>query len=389
MKVLEGVRVLELGSYITAPYAAMMLGELGADVIKVERPDGYDPFRTYAADSKTAPFFFAFNRNKRSVALDYTKPEGMAAFEKLVRSADVLLINVRPGVEKKLNIDAERLQKINPRLIYCSITGFGASGPYAKRPGYDNVGQTLSGWLSRYHQADDPRIAGPAITDSVTGLQACIGVLGALHERSRSGVGTRVEVNMLESMIAMAIEPLTHFLFKGEDQPLYYRAAASAAFILRCRDGKRIGLHMSSPDKFWHRLTQAIERPDLAERYPTSKSRLENYDEIASILAEVFITRDRDEWLPTLESHGVPFAPERSLSEVEQDEQVMHLGTFSSVDVQKYGTHRVPNRPQRYNGENASAFLPPPALGEHTSEVLEELGLKVEEITALRAGDII
>jgi len=389
VKVLEGVRVLELGSYITAPYAAMLLGELGADVIKIERPNAFDPFRTYAADGKTAPFFFAFNRNKRSLALDYTKPEGMAAFEKMVESADVLLINVRPGVERKLNIESERLQKLNPGLIYCSITGFGASGPYAKRPGYDNVGQTLSGWLSRFHQQDDPRIAGPAISDSVTGLQACIGVLGALHERSRTGVGPKVEVNMLESMISLAIEPLTHFLFNGTDQPLYYRAAASAAFILRCRDGKRIGLHMSSPDKFWKAFTVAIERPDLSERYPTSKSRRENYDDIALILADIFSTRDRDQWLPVLASHGVPFAPERTLSEVEADEQVKYLGTFTGVDARQYGTNRVPNRAQRYNGENCSAFRPPPGLGEHNSELLEELGLNTQAIAALSSKGII
>jgi crotonobetainyl-CoA:carnitine CoA-transferase CaiB-like acyl-CoA transferase len=388
VKVLDGIRVLDLGSYITAPYTAMLLGELGADVVKIERPGAVDPFRNHTPDSK-APFFFAFNRNKRGITLDYAKPEGLAVLEQLVQGADVLLINVRPGVEQKLGIDAERLQAINPGLIYCSVTGFGASGPYAKRPAYDNVGQTLSGLLSRFHQSDDPRIAGPAITDSLTGLQACIGVLGALHERSRTGKGRKVEINMLESAISFAIEPLTHFLFSGKDQPLHYRGASSQAYILRCRDGRRIGLHMSSPEKFWRSLATAIGRPELVERYPTSQSRLEHYDEIAETLAAVFATRDRDEWLPLLEANDVPFAPERTLSEIESDEQVLHLGTFAQVDEQRYGSGRVPNRAQRYDGDNRSVFMPPPDVGEHTDEVLAELGLSAEKIAALRDKRIV
>ncbi|MES2534942.1 MAG: CaiB/BaiF CoA-transferase family protein [Pseudomonadota bacterium] len=388
MKVLEGIRVLDLGSYITAPYTAMLLGELGADVVKIERPGAADPFRNHAADKK-APFFFAFNRNKRSLTLDYAKPEGLAVLEKMVLDTDVLLINVRPGVEQKLGIDAARLQALNPRLIYCSITGFGASGPYAKRPAYDLVGQALSGLLSRFHQDDDPRIAGPAITDSLTGMQACIGVLGALHERSRTCKGRKVEVNMLESAISFAIEPLTHYLFSGEDQPFHYRGASSQAYILRCRDGKRIGLHMSSPDKFWLALANSIGRPDLAETYPTSKSRLEHYDDIAQILATVFATRDRDEWLPVLEANDVPFAPERTLNELETDAQVQHLGTFAAVDEAAYGSSRVPNRAQRYDGDNRSVFRPPPDIGEHSDEVLTELGMDAAAIAALRARGIV
>lgn len=388
VKVLEGIRVLDLGSYITAPYTAMLLGELGADVVKIERPGAVDPFRHHTPDAK-APFFFAFNRNKRGLTLDYAKPEGLALLEQLVRGADVLLINVRPGVEQKLGIDAGSLQAVNPKLVYCSITGFGADGPYAKRPAYDNVGQTLSGLLSRFHQSDDPRIAGPAITDSLTGMQACIGVLGALYERSHTGKGRKVEINMLESAISFAIEPLTHFLFTGRDQPLHYRGASSQAYILRCRDNRRIGLHMSSPEKFWRGLTTAIGRPELAGRYPSSQSRLDHYDEIAATLAEVFATRDQAEWLPLLEANDVPFAPERTLGEIESDEQVRHLKTFAPVDEQAYGSSRVPNRAQRYDGDNRSVFRPPPDAGEHTDELLAELGLDAQAIAALREKRIV
>jgi crotonobetainyl-CoA:carnitine CoA-transferase CaiB-like acyl-CoA transferase len=386
--VLAGVRVLDLGSYITAPYAAMMLGELGADVIKVERPGGEDPFRQHAGEHPS-PFFFAFNRNKRALCVDYTKPDGHAVLMELVRSADVVLVNVRPGVEEKLGIGVRSLQALNTRLIYCSITGYGAEGPYSKRPAYDNVGQTLSGLLSRFHHQSDPRIAGPAITDSLTGLYACIGILGALQERWHTGRGRHVEVNMIESALAFAIEPLTHLLMKGEDQPLYFRGASSQAYILTCRDGLRIGLHMSSPDKFWMALTRAIERPDLAERFPTSRTRLEAYGEIADILSEVFAQKDRAEWVPRLLAEDVPFAPERLLSEIEGDEQVRHLNTFAATEPGIYGTDRAPNRATRFDGDNRSIFRAPPKVGEHTAEVLLELGLDRDAVERLQARKII
>jgi crotonobetainyl-CoA:carnitine CoA-transferase CaiB-like acyl-CoA transferase len=388
LKMLSGLRVLDLGNYITAPYAAMLMGEMGADVIKVERPGAEDPFRFHTG-TEPAPFFFAFNRNKRAVSIDYTQPEGLDALFELVRTSDILLVNVRPGVEEKLNIGVEKLQSINPKLIYCSITGFGADGPYSKRPAYDNVGQTLSGLLSRFHQNDDARVAGPAITDSLTGMQACIAVLSALYERNITGKGRHVEINMLESALAFAIEPLTHSLFHKESQPLFYRGASSQAYVLRCKDGLRVGLHISSPDKFWISLSKAINRPDLATLYPTSRVRLEKYEEIAYVLTNVFNQKDRAEWLPILETHDVPFAPERTLDEIQSDPQIKHLGTFTDVDPVQYGTNRVPNRAPRFDGDNRSIFLPPPKVGEHTADVLQEVGLTPEAINLLRYKKII
>ena len=390
IKVLDGIRVLDLGSFITAPYAAMLLGEMGADVIKVERPEAPDAFRSHTHASTTAsPFFLAYNRNKRSVALDYTQPDGLEVLRGLIAAADALLINVRPGVEEKLGLDAAELQALNPRLVYCSITGYGPDGPYAKRPAFDGVGQALTGLLSRFHQGDDPRIAGPAICDSLTGLFACMGVLGALHERTRTGKGRKVEVNMIEAAMAFAIEPLAHYLAFGEDQPFYFRGAASQAYILTCRDGKRIGLHMSSPQKFWEGLAKAIGRVDLLERYPNREAKVDGYDEIARELKAVFATRERAEWLPLLEAHDVPFAAERLLAELESDPQVRHLGTFNEIEGPAGERVRGLNRPVRFDGDNQSAFRAPPALGEHTDEVLREAGIPQQRIDALRSRNII
>ena len=241
MKVLDGIRVLDLGGFITGPFAALLLAELGADVIKVEWPGRGDKFRATGSGLYSSQFQ-AHNRDKRSITLDYAKPAGREVLHALVRVSDVLIINSRPGVMEKLGATYNDLKAINPRLVYCAITGFGADGPYADRPAFDNVGQALSGWMSRHRRGDDPRVAGPAIADPVTSYYAAIGVLGALVERARSGQGRLIEVNLLESMIGLAIEPITSYFTLRQPIPVLERAATSQAYNLTCRDCKRIGL---------------------------------------------------------------------------------------------------------------------------------------------------
>ncbi len=381
-QVLSGFRVLDLGSFITAPYAAMLLAEMGADVIKIEKPGTGDPFRAFG-DGLYSSHFQAHNRNKRSVALDFTKPSGRAALDTLVSSADVLLINVRPGVEEKLGIGAQRLQALNPRLVYCAITGYGADGPYAERPAYDNVGQALSGWLSMFHEGRDARVAGPAVSDALTGLFASMGILGALLEREKTGRGRKVEVSMLEATLAFATEPLGKLFASGKPVPFYSRAAASQSFLVTCEDGHRIALHLSSPDKFWKGLLKAISREELSQKYSDRSARVARYDELALDLAEAFAQKKRDYWLPLLEQNDVPFAPERRLEELADDPQVQHLDVFYDMMHSHYGSVRAAHRPVRYDGDNHSNFLPPPALGEHTQEVLVEAGLDTDDLEKL------
>jgi crotonobetainyl-CoA:carnitine CoA-transferase CaiB-like acyl-CoA transferase len=388
MKLLSGYTVLDLGTFITAPYAAMLLAELGADVIKVERPEGGDPFRWFAG-GLSSPHFQAHNRHKRSLALDFTTPRGLELLHSLISRADALVINVRPGVEQRLGIDEATLRRLNPKLVFCFITGFGADGPYADRAAYDNVGQALSGLLSRFHDSRDPRVAGPAISDAATGVFACLGIVSALLERTRTGVGRKVEVNMLEATLALAIEPLAHYFVTGEDQPFYLRGAMSQAYILTCQDGKRIALQMSSPDKFWQGLAAVIESADLLKRYPDRKSRVTNYEAIGRELAEVFATRPRDEWLERLAQHDVPFSPERRLSELESDPQAQHLGLFYDLDHPAAGRVRSVHRAIRCDGSREIDVRPPPTLGEHTREVLDTLGLSDQELRTLSADGII
>lgn len=387
-QVLSGLRVLDFGSFITAPYAAMLLAEMGADVVKVERPGTGDPFRAFAGGLYSS-HFQAHNRNKRSMALDHSAPAAKPVLEALIRQADVLLLNVRPGVEQKMGLDVERLHALNPRLVWCGITGFGTSGPYAERAAFDNVGQALSGWLSMFHQGADARVPGPAISDALTGMYAAMGILAALHERARTGLGRKVEVNMLESMIAFATEPLGKLFDSGEPAGFYGRAASSQSFIVTCADGLRIGLHLSSPAKFWEGLIAAMDSPELLRKYVDREARVARYDELAQDLARVFATQPRAYWLPLLEKHDVPFAPELRLHDLPEDPQVRHLDVFYGIEHPRQGTVRAAHRPVRFDGDHRSDFLPPPQLGEHTREVLNETGLPADEIERLAQAGVI
>ena len=385
MKMLAGIRVLDLGQFITAPFAAMLLAEMGADVVKVERPGAGDPFRSFNGGGYS-PHFQAHNRNKRSLALDITRPEGLAAFKRLVKVSDVVIMNSRPGVAEKLGIGWEALSATNPRLVYCAITGFGPDGPYADRPAFDHVGQALSGWMSRHRATDDPRVVGPAITDPATSYYAALGVMGALFERERSGRGHKVEVNMLEAAMGLGVEPIAWMLALNKPMPIHQRGANSQAYALLCRDGKRIGVHLSSVDKFWESFCDAVGRPGWKAAYPSRMDRVRAYDQLAIELTTIFATRDRVDWCARLEAADVPFAPENELADLPNDPQVKHLGTFYELQHPKFGTVRSQHRPVRVDGNRDIDFRVPPDLGEHDKAVLTEAGLSGAEIEALRAS---
>ena len=388
MKALDGVRVLDLGTFITGPFTALLLAEMGADVVKVEWPGAGDKFRS-AGGGLYSPQFQAHNRNKRSITLDYSTSEGREVLHALVRTADVLVSNARPGVMQKLGATWPDLEPVNPRLVYCAITGFGADGPYALRPAFDNVGQALSGWMSRHRRGDDPRVVGPAIADPVTSYYATIGILSALYERVTSGKGRLVEVNMMEAMIGLAIEPITSYFALGTPIPVNERAATSQAYNLTCRDGKRIGLHASMLDKFFFGLCRAIERPDWIDAYPTRKHRIAGYEEIAQRLSDIFRTRDRADWIARLEDAVVPFGPENELQDLEHDPQIRHLDVFYEIDHPRHGRTKAPRRPVRIDGSREIDARLPPDVGEHTDEILLELGLAPARIDELRKKKVL
>ncbi len=384
---LDGVRVVDLGQMITGPLAARLLADMGASVIKIENPEGGDLFRAFRG-GRYGGSFTSYNRNKRSLTLNLRHAEGKAIALKLIARADVLLDNFRPDVMARLGLDRDTLAAANPRLIHASITGFGADGPYAQRPAYDTVGIALSGMGSLIFDPEDPQVSGPTLADNVTGMTACQGILGALHERSRTGKGCRVEVNMVEAMIAFMPDPFSNYYQTGTAQGLYTRSSVSQSYALRCSDGKLIAVHLSSPDKFWQGLLRAIERPELGAdaRFTERPDRTKHYQILRAELAKSFAQRPLAEWMARLSAEDVPFAPVYSIEEVEHDPQVRHLGTFYEIEHPTQGPQKGIRPPVRFDGERGPVRSAAPTLGEHTEAVLAELGIGGQEITRLRAA---
>src|SRR6202012_1047174 len=274
---LAGIRVLEQGTFITGPCAGMMLADLGADVIKIESPEG-DPYRAYQG-GQYSPHFQAYNRNKRSLALDLKTAADRALLDGLVVEADVYIQNFRPGTAARLGAGHDRLCKLNPRWIYGSISGFGSSGPYATRPSYDSVAQALSGFLSVVVDSDRPRFLGPALADAITGNYAAYGILGALVKRGRTGQGGLVEVSMLEAMAHFAVEPFAAFFALGATPSSSDRPRLAQAYILRTADQRLVAIHLSSIEKFWDGLITALNAQDLARdaRFSARLARITHY----------------------------------------------------------------------------------------------------------------
>lgn len=387
--VLTGVRVLEVANFISGPFVGQLLADLGAEVVKIENPAGGDGFRS-ATPPHLSTTFCAFNPNKKSVTLNFTKPQGAELLKQLAARSDILVENFRPGVMDKSKVGWEALSKVNPRLIYCSITGFGRDGPYHNRPSYDSVASAISGFSRQVISPRHLEFTGPATGDAVTGLYSCYGILGALYERERTGVGRYVEVTMIESMIALQRDLLAHFFWTGETPSAQYRPALSQCFALRCADGKPIAIHLSWPPKFWENLLAVIGRPDLASdpRFATRSARVEHYEALADELGKLFMRRPRAEWVSELERVDVPFAPINDFAEVFNDPQTRHLGTFSRAEQPGHGETYVVNRPVRYDGERPAGGVAP-LLGEHTAEVLGSLGLLDQDLARLRAEKII
>ena len=366
--VLSGIRVVEQGTFITGPCAGMMLADLGADVVKVESPTG-DPYRAYQG-GQFSPHFQAYNRNKRSIALDLNGAADRKIFDDLLTSADVYIQNFRPGTAERLGAGRERLQQLNPKLVYCSISGFGASGPYADRPSYDSVAQALSGFLSVVVDPDRPRFLGPALADAITGIYAAYGVLGALFERSRTGRGRLVEVSMLEAMAHFAVEPFAAFFALDRAPQSSDRPRLAQAYILRTADGGLIAIHLSSLEKFWDGLVAALAAATLGsdQRFRTRQGRIDNYEALGALLDAQFSQHPLQHWIECLGANDVPFAPINRIDQVVKDPQVRHLGLCVPVQGAHGGKQAV--RPAvQFDGQRAAHVTTAPLLDEHGADI--------------------
>ncbi|WP_425257792.1 CaiB/BaiF CoA transferase family protein [Rubrivivax sp. RP6-9] len=368
-KVLQGVRVVEHGTFITGPAAAMLLADLGADVIKVEQPAG-DPFRAFRGGTYS-PHYQTYNRNKRSVTVDTRQPDGLAQFDRLVAEADVYIQNFRPGVAEKIGAGEARLRAMNPGIVYCAISGFGPDGPAAGRPSYDTVAQAASGFLNLLVNPANPRVVGPALADALTGFYAAYGILGALYERERHGLGRgrRVEVSMFEAMTHFNLDAFTHLFSESEVMGPFSRPSVSQSYVLPCADGKWIALHMSSPPKFWEGLALAIEKPDLFDdpRFATREARIEHQETLIELLGSLFRQHPRATWCRRLEAQDVPHAPMYTTNEVPDDAQARHLQLFVDTAHPEGGRWRTVRSPVSFDGQRALDVRAPPLLGEHNA----------------------
>ena len=372
---LKGVRVVEIGSFITAPLAGMILGDLGADVIKIERPDG-DPFRR-ARGGQYSSNFVAINRNKRSIVIDLGSERDRTTLLSLIEKSDVLLDNLRLGALAKHGFDPRVLAERNPRLVHCSITGYGAVGPYRDRPVFDAVGQALSGISSLTLDPESPFSSGPTISDDVTGMYACIAILGALYDRALTGRGHRVEVNMLEASMAFIQGAFTHFMQNGVVPDRFTRASTSQSFVFRCADRKLLAVHLSTGEVFWKSLvTTVLEADDLAgdPRFARHPERVKHYAVLRDALAARFPARTRSDWMVRLEQADVPFAPIYQVDEALADPQVVANRTVCELTHPTQGRVRTINSPMLIDGKRPqNDRRAPPLLGEHSQPIRGEL----------------
>ncbi len=373
---LAGVRVVEIGRYIAAPFAGRQLADLGADVIKVEDPEGGDPMRRWEGGSRAfSPQFAAYNAGKRSVALDLKSEQGRDALLALCATADVLLENFRPGVMERLGVGSAVLLGANPRLIYCCLTGFGSVGPYAERPSYDTVISAMGGLYSTIMPASSPSPVGPAMSDLLSGLFAVQGVLAALHHRAATGQGQVVDVTMLGSVLGFLTEATTSTLETGELLEPHTRQRRAQAYGAVDSEGKAFVVHLSVPEKFWLALLDALETPEWRDdaRFVDRAARYLNYADLDALIKQVARTRSREEWFARFEARDLPHGPINTLADVVEDEQVAAAGLLADVPFPDGPPMRMTRPPARFSLSPTPAGRPAPGLGQHTDEVLAQL----------------
>jgi crotonobetainyl-CoA:carnitine CoA-transferase CaiB-like acyl-CoA transferase len=393
---LAGVKVIELAHIMAGPICGLMLADMGADVIKVEKvPDGDDTRRMVppTMDGESAAFMI-LNRNKRGVSINLKSPAGKAVLEKMLATADVVIENYRPGTMERFGLGYETLHKMNPALIYCQVTGFGRTGPYANRAGFDLIAQGLSGIMSVTGEGAgrQPVKAGPPITDISAGILAAMGVLAAYVHRLKTGEGQLVDTSLLEAGVTTTYWQSAICLATGKSPGAIGSAhPLSAPYqAIQTQDGWiNIG---AANQANWKRLVEVIGKPQLADdpRFLDNAARLQNLPALIEILTGNFRTRTTSDWLVRLEAAGVPAGPVLSIGEMLKDPQVLARDMVVEVEHSRLGPMKTLGPPVKFSTTPASVRHGAPQLGQHTREVLKEYGYSEAEITALVGkGDVI
>ena len=394
MLALEGIRVVDLSQVLAGPYCTMLLGDLGADVVKIENPAAGDLSRDMAPilDDQTSGAYLMVNRNKRSLAVDLKDPDGRALVHDLIAEADVLVENFRPGVADRLGVGFEDMFRRNDRLVYCSISGFGQTGPYSSRGGFDLIAQGMAGLMSITGEAGgNPVKCGIPITDLGAGLFAVYGILGALFARERTGKGQRLDTSLLDVGVGLSVwEAAEHFATGAVPQPTGSAHRLSAPYqAFRCADGYvTVG---ADGTRQWPVFCTVIGREDLItdERFTNNELRLANLPTLVAEVERAMAAHPRAHWLARLEENGLPAGPINSVPEALVDPQVTHREMVAEVTHERVGRQRVIGPVVKFSDTPAAIRTAPPTLGQDSDSVAADLGRTADEITAMRARGVL
>ena len=396
---LEGIRVIDLTRILAGPFSTMLMADMGADIIKVEQPGTGDPARgngpflspegTESSEQQFSTYFMSINRGKRSIAIDLSKPKGREVLLKLAETADVLIENFRPGTMQKLGLDYEAVKARNPRIVMCSVSGFGQSGPYAHRPALDVIVQGMGGMLSITGEPGrGPVRPGASIGDITSALFATIAIQSALLERHNSGEGQYIDISMLDCQVAIMENAFMRYFTLGQTpQRIGTRHPSSTPFqAFETADGHVVVAIMGGSTDQWPLFCAAIDHVELIddERYTTGWSRTQHYDELIPVIEEVMREKTTSEWVELLSDMGVPVGPVQDIAEVANDPQVNHREMFVELPHPVLGQVKFTGNPIKMSRTPSGPRRVPPQLGEQTSEVLmADVGLSLEDVAEL------
>jgi crotonobetainyl-CoA:carnitine CoA-transferase CaiB-like acyl-CoA transferase len=384
---LEGTVCIDISGHVAGPYAGSLLGDLGCEIIKVELPDGGDTHRGRNPKYEGyGPSFRVLNRNKKSVTLNLREKKGREILLELLETADILLENFRPPTRLRLGLDYEKLSQINPKLIHCSISGYGQSGPYRDKPGFDTIGQALSGMMSLVTDLDDPKVAGISFVDHAAGIFASHGIMAALLARAKTQRGQFIDVSLLQVSIAFIESHVADYLNGGEAVSRENFPKGRIYSLLDC-DKKPFMVHLSGHNQAWEGLLRAAELDHLIgdPRFDTRKQRTDRHDEIVTLLRAQFRKKPREYWLPRLDANNIPNAPINTIPEVFNNPQIKHMGIPRQITHPRMGTSNLVGSPINMSDTPPRFFRPAPLLGEQTDEILIRLGFDKEAIQELRS----
>jgi crotonobetainyl-CoA:carnitine CoA-transferase CaiB-like acyl-CoA transferase len=389
---LAGLRVLDLSQVMAGPFCCMLLGDMGADVIKVEPPEVGDQTRKsmgFRMKGEDSPGFLALNRNKRSITLNLKTEAGRKVFYELVKTADILVENSRPGVAKKLGIDYETLSAINPRLVYASISGFGQTGPWSQRPGFDLIAQAMSGVISAMGlPGAEPVKSGVPIGDLGAGLFATYGILSAIIGRNTIGRGQYIDTSLFDAALALSVWETTELWATGRSpQPLGTANRMSAPYQAFSGSDGRFVVGAAN-QRLWLKFCDVIGRPELTEdpRYIDNKDRVAHREILAAELAPIFATRPAAEWVDAFLEAGVPAGPINTYVEAFDNDHARSRGAMMEIEHPVEGKFKALGFPVKMSGPGPKVRMPPPLLGEHTGAIIAELGLDRERADLEQAG---